>query len=59
METHSSILAGKSQGPRSLVSYSPWTGIESDTTKQPNNNRISYSPTTSLTLSSKINNNKN
>ena len=51
-------LPGKSQGQRSLVSYSPWTGIESDTTKQLNN-RISYLPTTSLTLRSKINDNKN
>ena len=30
--THSSILAGKSYGQRSLVGYSPWSYKESDTT---------------------------
>ena len=35
MATHSSILAWKSQGQRSLVGYSPWGGKESDTTEQP------------------------
>ena len=32
MATHSSILAGKSHGQRSLVGYSPWGRKESDTT---------------------------
>ena len=32
--THSSILAGKSHGWRSLVGYSPWGRKESDTTKR-------------------------
>ena len=31
--THSSILAGKFHGQRSLVSYSPWGHKESDTTE--------------------------
>ena len=30
METHSSSLAGKSHGQRSLAGYSPWAGKESD-----------------------------
>ena len=30
MATHSSILAGKSHGQRSLVGYSPWSYKESD-----------------------------
>ena len=33
MATHSSILAWKSHGWRSLVGYSPWGHKESDTTK--------------------------
>ena len=33
MATHSSILAGKSHGQRSLVDYSPWGVKESDMTK--------------------------
>ena len=33
MAIHSSILAKKSQGQRSLVSYSPWGHKESDTTE--------------------------
>ena len=33
MATHSSILAGKSRGQRSLVGYSPWGGKELDTTE--------------------------
>ena len=33
MATHSSILAGKSRGQRSLVGYSPWGCKESDTTE--------------------------
>ena len=32
MATHSSILAGKSHGQRSLVGYSPCSHRESDTT---------------------------
>ena len=32
METHSSILPGKSYGQRSLVGYSPWGHKESDIT---------------------------
>ena len=32
MATHSSTLAGKSHGRRSLVGYSPWDHEESDTT---------------------------
>ena len=34
METHSSILAGKFHGQRSLVGCSPWDHKESDTTEQ-------------------------
>ena len=33
MATHSSILAGKSQGQRSLVDYSPRSCKKSDTTE--------------------------
>ena len=33
MVTHSSTLAGKSHGPRSLVGYSPWICKDLDTTK--------------------------
>ena len=33
MATHFSILAGESQGQRSLVGNSPWSCKESDTTK--------------------------
>ena len=32
MATHSSILAGKSHGQRSLVGYSPWGRKDSDKT---------------------------
>ena len=38
MATHSSILAGKSHGQRSLVGYSPWGRKESDTAERLNNN---------------------
>ena len=31
MATHSSILAGKSHGQRSLVGYSPWGRKQTDT----------------------------
>ena len=34
MATHSSILAWKSHGQRSLVGYSPWGHKESDTTER-------------------------
>ena len=34
MATYSSILAGESDGQRSLASYSPWGCKESDTTEQ-------------------------
>ena len=34
MATHSSILAWKSHGQRSLVDYSPWDRKESDMTEQ-------------------------
>ena len=34
MATHSSILAGKSHGQRSLVGYSPWGHKESDTAER-------------------------
>ena len=34
MATHSSTLAGKSHGGRSLVGYSPWGRKESDTTER-------------------------
>ena len=34
MATHSSILAGKSHGQRSLVGYSPLSHKESDMTEQ-------------------------
>ena len=37
MATHSSILAGKSHGQRSLAGYSPWDCKESDMTEQLNN----------------------
>ena len=33
MATHSSILAGKSHGQRSLAGYSPWDCKESDMTE--------------------------
>ena len=34
MAAHSSTIAGKSRGRRSLVGYSPWGCKESDTTEQ-------------------------
>ena len=34
MAAHSSILAGKSHGQRSLVGYSPWGRRELDTTER-------------------------
>ena len=34
MATHSSILAGKSHGQRSLVGYSPWVHKGLDTTER-------------------------
>ena len=34
MATHSSILAWKSNGQRSLAGYSPWDHKESDSTEQ-------------------------
>ena len=34
MTTHSSILALKFHGQRSLVAYSPWVAKESDTTER-------------------------
>ena len=34
MATHSSILAGESQGQKSLVGYSPWCCKQSDTTER-------------------------
>ena len=34
MAIHSTILAWKSQGQRSLASYSPWGSRESDTTER-------------------------
>ena len=42
MATHSSILAWKSQGHRSLVGRSPWCCKESDMTWQLNNSKIPY-----------------
>ena len=33
MAVHSSTVAGKSHGQRSLVGYSPWDRKESDTTE--------------------------
>ena len=36
MATHSSILAWKSNGQRSLAGYSPWSCKESDTTERLN-----------------------
>ena len=41
MATHSSILAWKSHGQRSLVGYSPGIGKELDMTWQLNNNHVS------------------
>ena len=38
MATHSSILAGKSHGQRSLAGYSPWGHRESNTTECLSNN---------------------
>ena len=35
MATHSSILAWKTHGQRSLAGYSPWSRKESDMTEQP------------------------
>ena len=40
METHSSILAGKSHGQRSLAGCSSWGRKESDTTWRLNNNEL-------------------
>ena len=40
MATPSSILAGKSQGQRSLAGYSPWDHKIPDTTEQLNNNTM-------------------
>ena len=37
MATHSSILAWKIHGQRSLIGYSPWVSKESDTTEQLHN----------------------
>ena len=37
MATHSSVLAWKSHGHRSLVSHSPWGYKELDTTERVNN----------------------
>ena len=37
MLTHSSILAWKSHGQKSLVGYSPWGHKELDTTERLNN----------------------
>ena len=37
MATHSSILAGKSHGQRSLVGYQPWGHKESVTKQQKQN----------------------
>ena len=34
MATHSSVLAGESQGQRSLMGYSPWGHKELDTTEE-------------------------
>ena len=42
MATHSSILAWKIHGQRSLVGYSPWGCKESDTTYRLNNNSNTY-----------------
>ena len=49
MATHSSVLAGKSRGQRSLVGYYPWSHKELDTTERlslPHSSRdgtVSYS----------------
>ena len=40
MATHSSMLAGKSHGQKSLVGYSPWDRKESDMSKTLNYNSI-------------------
>ena len=40
MSTHSSILAWKSHGQKSLVGYSPWGHKELDTTEQLNSNTL-------------------
>ena len=42
MATHSSILAGRIHGQRSLAGYSPWSYQESDTTKQLRNNKTQH-----------------
>ena len=42
MATHSSILARKSHGQRSLAGYSPQGHKESDTTEQLNNKSVTW-----------------
>ena len=44
MAAHFSILAGKSNGQRSLAGYSPWGRKELVTTKQPKNNGMYTKP---------------
>ena len=42
MATHSSILAGKFHGQRSLAGYCPWAHEESDTTERLNTQHTLY-----------------
>ena len=50
MATHSSILAWKSHGQRSLVHYSPWGCKEPDTTQQLNREECSSRETARVKL---------
>ena len=52
MVTHSSILPGKSHGPRSLAGYSPWDRRELDTTEQLSTNTLNQH--TVIVLSEKM-----
>ena len=52
MATHSSILAGKSQGQRSLAGYSPWDHKSPDTTERLNNTMLRMRDYTTCDLSS-------
>ena len=40
MVTHTSVLPGKSHGPRSLAGYSPWDQKELDTIEQLNTHTL-------------------
>ena len=42
MAAHSSILAWRSHGQRSLVGYSPWDHTESDTTERTQHRNMNF-----------------